>query len=218
MRIAPDLRVVGHSLGEAAQGGMKEFAHDLAALLDSLNIDQVVLCGLSMGGYIAFEMVRRYRQRLRGLILCNTRAETDSPDGRLARDHLIALVRESGREALAEHMLPKLLAPGSLETLPAVVEHVQAMMLRNHETGIIDALIAMKHRADASPLLGDIDVPTLVVAGEADQLIPMERARAMSAAIPDARFTLIPASGHLAPLEQPITTSRVLSGFLEGLE
>jgi pimeloyl-ACP methyl ester carboxylesterase len=114
-------------------------------------------------------------------------------------------------------MLPKLLAPSSLETLPQVVEHVEAMIGRNHTDGIIAALSAMKHRADSTGLLPTIGKQTLVVAGAQDQLIPVAQSRTMAAAIPGAQFTVIPEAGHLAPLEQPVATSLVIGGFLESL-
>lgn len=217
LRVAPDLRVVGHELEHSALSGMGELADDLAAVLDVLEIEKAVLCGHSMGGYVALEMLRRHPERLSGLILCHTRAEADTADGRKARDEMADLVRRAGTSAVVERMLPKLFAPSSLEALPHVVEHVEAMISRNHAEGIIDALVAMKHRADSSDLLSTINVPTLVVAGAHDQLIPVGQSRAMAAAIPTAQFAVIPETGHLAPLEDPQATGRVLGEFLEAL-
>lgn len=218
LRLAPDLRVVEHQSVDSRASSMSELADDLAAVLDTLEIEKAVLCGHSMGGYVAFEMLRRHPQRLNGLILCNTRAEADSADGREARDEMAALVRHFGTSSVVERMLPKLLAPSSIEALPQVVEHVEAMISRNHAEGIIDALGAMKHRADSKDLLSTIRVRTLVLAGAHDQVIPVERSRAMAAAIPGAQFTVIPEAGHLAPLEEPVATSRVLGEFLEALD
>lgn len=217
MRIAPDLRTVTQPLGEGVRRGMRTLADDLVAVLDGLAVERATVCGLSMGGYVAFEMVRRHADRMKALILCCTRAEADSARGREARDELIELVRTAGTVALVERMLPTLVAPAARETMPQVIEHVEAMIMRNRAAGIVDALTAMKHRVDSTRLLSSIDIPTLVIAGVDDQLIPIESMKAMAAAIPEAQLTLIPDAGHLAPLEQPVVTSRVVSKFLESV-
>jgi pimeloyl-ACP methyl ester carboxylesterase len=216
-RIAPDLRTVHASLGARAVEGMGELAEDAVALLDALGIARAVVCGLSMGGYVAFELFRRHRDRVQALVLSNTRAEAETAEGARARDELAALVRAAGPMALADRLLPRMLAPTAMETLPHVVEHVRKMIARHTVDGVVDALEAMKHRPEATPLLGGIDVPTLVVAGEQDQIVSPEVARAMAARIPGAQFNLIPGAGHLAPLEEPVATSRVVGGFLESL-
>lgn len=213
-RIAPDLRGMGLS-DVPNHYSMAEYADDLAALLDALSAPKAVVCGLSMGGYIAFEMLRRHRDRVRALILCNTRTEADSEDGKRRRNEMIALVQRQGAGALADLMLPQLLAPASLRVMPAVVEHVRTMVTGTPPAGVIGALEAMRDRLDSSAMLATIDLPTLVIAGRDDQLIPTAASRKLADAIPGAQFTLIPDAGHLCPLEQPVATSRVISEFLE---
>jgi pimeloyl-ACP methyl ester carboxylesterase/acyl-CoA thioesterase FadM len=215
-RIAPDLRGMGLS-DLADRYSMADYADDLAALLDALNAAQAVICGLSMGGYIAFEMLRRHRERVKALILCNTRAEADSEEGRRKRDEMIELLEREGPSALAETMIPKLLAPLSLGAMPQVVEHLKSMITGSPADGLAGALRAMRDRPDSTPLLTEIAVPTLVIAGRDDQLIPPAASRKMAEAIPNAQFTLIPDAGHLAPLEQPVATSRVIAEFLEAV-
>jgi pimeloyl-ACP methyl ester carboxylesterase len=114
-------------------------------------------------------------------------------------------------------MVPRLLAPASLQTQPDVVRQVRAMVAGNPAAGLIAALAAMRDRPDARPLLPEIRVPTLVIAGSDDQLIPLAEARAMAEAIPGAQLAVIPDAGHLAPLEQSVNTSRVIREFLEAL-
>lgn len=215
-RIAPDLRGMGLS-DVPEHYSMADYADDLAALLDALRVDRAVVCGLSMGGYVAFEMWRRHRDRFRGLILCNTRAEADSETGRKKREEMIALVERDGPTALAETMIPQLLAPSSLSAMPQVVQHLRAMIANSQLAGIVGALRAMRDRPDSTELLGSITVPTLVIAGRDDQLIPPAASKRMAEAIPGAQFTLIPDAGHLAPLEQPVVTSRVIAEFLEAV-
>ncbi|UCF40106.1 MAG: alpha/beta fold hydrolase [Gemmatimonadota bacterium] len=217
-RIAPDLRGMG--LSDVPQSGrysMAEYADDLAALLAKREVEETVICGLSMGGYIALEFVRRYRSMVRALILTNTRAEADTPEGKAGRDEMAQLVEREGAGALADVLLPKLLSPSSLSAMPQVVEHVRTMITGSPVAGLIGALTAMKDRPDSTPSLQQIDVPTLVVTGREDLLIPVEHSRTMADAIPGAQCTVIPEAGHLTPMEQPIATSRVIGEFLEAL-
>ena len=217
-RIAPDLRGMGQSDAPDLGYGMAIYAADLAALLDTLGVDDVILCGHSMGGYIAFEFLRTWRSRVRGLILIDSRAEADSPDGRRARDAAAASAREGGAAAIAETMLPRMLAPATMLHRPDVVEEVRGVMARTPVPGIAGALAAMRDRAGSETLLPTLsDVPTLILVGEQDSVSPPDQARAMAQAIPGARFATIADAGHLAPVEQPSATTKILREFLGSL-
>ena len=213
-RIAPDLRGLGTTEGPSTGYSMAEYADDLAALLDVLKIERTVVCGLSMGGYVAFEFLRRHTSRVRGLLLLNTRAERDGDDARRRRDEMIAAVRRDGVLVLEDLLLDQLIAPGSLETMPQLAERLRAMLERHTQQGVVGAIEAMRDRGDSTELLPTIDVPTLVVAGKEDQLISVESSRKMAAAISGSQFTVIPDAGHVTPLEQPIATGRVVGEFL----
>jgi YbgC/YbaW family acyl-CoA thioester hydrolase len=216
--IAPDLRGMGQSDAPDLGYNMETYAADLAALLDLLGVDDVVLVGLSMGGYIAFEFVRGWRERVRGLVLMDTRAEADTPDGKKNRDAAAATAREQGAEAIAEAMLPKVLGPSTLAGAPATVERVRAMMAATPVAGIIGALGAMRDRPDSTPMLpGLAGVPTLVIVGDEDELTPPAQARAMADAIPGASLVVIRSAGHLPTMERPVETTDALLAFLEGL-
>jgi pimeloyl-ACP methyl ester carboxylesterase len=216
-RIAPDLRGAGASSAPADGYSMGRYADDLVAVLDALEVPRAVVCGLSMGGYVAFELVRRYPDRLAGLVLCDTRAESDTEEGRRSRDELATLAEHEGAAAVAERMLPKMLAPTTVAEQPELVAEVRAMMQRAPVAGLVGALRAMRERPDSTPVLPAIRVPTLVIVGEEDQVTPPAGVERMAAAIPGARVARIPAAGHLAPLEQPIPTSSALAEFLAGL-
>ncbi len=216
-RIAPDLRGMGLSDAPAHGYSMREYVEDQVALLDALGVERAVVCGLSMGGYVAFELMRRHADRVRALVLANTRAAADTLDARRRRDELIQLVEREGAGALADAMIETLLAPSSLAAMPQVVRHLRTMIAGSSKEGVIGALRAMQERADATPLLPTLAVPTLVVAGREDRLVPPEEAKLMADAIPEAQFTAIAEAGHLAPIEQPIAMSRVLGEFLEAV-
>jgi 3-oxoadipate enol-lactonase len=216
-RIAPDLRGMGQSDAPDLGYSMNIYASDLAALLDALGIEDVVLCGHSMGGYIAFEFVRHWRARVKGLVLVDTRAEADTPDARRARDQASTLAREAGAVAIAESMLPKMLSPVT-QARPNVVAQVQAMMAGTPVSGIIGALAAMRDREGSEALLPTLaGVPTLVLVGDADTLTPPDSAQKMAQAIPGAQFGLIGDAGHLPPVEQPAATTERLRQFLDSL-
>jgi YbgC/YbaW family acyl-CoA thioester hydrolase len=217
-RIAPDLRGMGQSDAPDLGYGMSIYAADLAALLDALAIDDVILCGLSMGGYIAFEFLRNWRPRVRGLVLMDTRAEADTSEGRRARDAAAATARERGAAAVAESLLPKMLAGSTISGRPEVVEWVRGLMAATPVAGMVGALAAMRDREGSESLLPALaGIPTLVIVGEADGLTPPDQARALAQAIPGARLAIIPGAGHLPPVEQPEATTRSLQEFLSSI-
>jgi YbgC/YbaW family acyl-CoA thioester hydrolase len=214
-RVAPDLRGVGESSAPGDGYSIVRYADDLIGVLDALEIDRAVVCGLSMGGYIAFELMRRYAARVSALVLCDTRPEADTADGRRGREELIQLALERGAEAVGERLLPRLLAAATFTDQPEVVEQYREMTRRVSVPGMVGALRAMRERPDSTSSLGQIRVPTLVIVGSEDQVSPPAVAEAMVRAIPGAELALVPGAGHLAPLEQPLVTSRALEGFLE---
>jgi YbgC/YbaW family acyl-CoA thioester hydrolase len=214
-RVAFDLRGMGHSDAPDLGYSMATYADDLAGLLNALGEERVVLCGLSMGGYIAFEFLRRYRQRVRSLILMDTRAEADSAEGRKARDALIAKVREQGAIAAAEAMLPRFFTP---TVPPEIIQEVRQMIMRTPVPGIVGALSAMRERPDSTPLLPTlVGLPSLVIVGQEDMITPPPIAEALAAALPEARLVEIPGAGHLPSVEQPVPTTRAILKFLQGL-
>ncbi|HUK21122.1 MAG TPA: alpha/beta fold hydrolase [Gemmatimonadales bacterium] len=216
-RIAPDLRGVGDSTAPDGGYAIARYADDLVRLLDSLRVNRAVVCGLSMGGYIAFDLVTRHADRVNALILCDTRPQADNDAARRARDAMAELARTRGVDAVGDEMLPRLLAGATISDQPEVVQQFREMCRRIPVTGMVGALTAMRDRADSSGMLGSIRAPTLVVVGSEDRASPPEVARQMADAIPGARLAVIPGAGHLAPLEQPLATTRALEDFLESV-
>jgi pimeloyl-ACP methyl ester carboxylesterase len=213
--LAPDLRGFGASDVTEGKVTMRQFARDLGEMLDALGISEpVALAGLSMGGYIAFQFWQEFSPRLAALILCDTRANPDSPQA--AADRLAAadrVVRE-GAAALAEGMLPKLLSPHTRQTNPQLAETLRRTMLANPRQGIAAAARGMAERPDMTPRLGEIRCPVLVVVGADDGISPPAEMRAMAAAIPHSHVVEIPQAGHMSPLEQPAAVNRAIVEFL----
>lgn len=214
-RIAPDLRGMGASDAPDLGYSIETYAGDLAALLDTLGVDDTVLCGLSLGGYVAFEFLRRWRRRVRGLVLLDTRAEADSAEAKRARDAAAARAREHGPAAVADDLLERMLAPGTRLRAPEVAAEVREMMAATPLAGMVGALGAMRDRPDSTGLLPALGgLPTLVLVGEEDVLTPPDQVRALAQAIPGARFVAVPGAGHLPPVEQPAATTGALLEFL----
>jgi pimeloyl-ACP methyl ester carboxylesterase len=216
-RIAPDLRGAGESSPTGGGYSMTTYADDLVGMLDGLGIDQAVVCGLSMGGYILFELLRRHTARVRAAILISTKAEPDSTDAKRGRDELAEVAEREGAGAVATRLLPRVLAPATLAGQPDVVAQVRGMIERTPVAGIVGALRAMRDRVDSTPLLAGLQLPVLVVAGAEDPIAPSAGMRAMARSIAGAQFAEIPGAAHLAPLEQPLGMNRVLRDFLAGL-
>ncbi len=212
-----DLRGHGESDAPLWRYRVEEFADDVAAVLDHLGLAQVVLAGLSMGGYVAFAFARRHRGRLRGLVLADTRAPADTDEGRAGRFRMAQAAQTNGASAVADAMLPKLLAPISLQSRPELVSHVRAMIETMRVSGIAGDLMAMADRPESVSLLPTLHCPTLVVVGEDDQATPVADARFMAERLPRARLAVIPQAGHLPNLEQPELFNRTLREFLATL-
>lgn len=213
--ISVDLRGHGESDAPLWRYTMDQFADDVKGLLDHLAIQQAVLVGLSMGGYVMFALYRKHRERVRGLVFADTRAEPDSPEQTAWRFRLAQRAYKEGAQAVVEEMLPKLLAPTSYQTKRALVEQVRAIMTGSQISGIAGDLMAIAERPDSTALLKEITCPTLVLVGEMDALTsPVENKR-IADGIPGARFQIILSAGHLSNLEQPEIFNEALRSFGE---
>jgi 3-oxoadipate enol-lactonase len=215
--IAPDLRGHGDSPAPEGDYSIDEMADDVIALLDFMSLDiPVVVGGLSMGGYVALSLVARYPERVRALMLMDTRAAADSPEAAAKREELAGAVLAAGNPGPAvEAMIPRLFSRLTLENRPERVTPIRRLMEQNTARGVVGALRAMARRPDRSALLRNIRVPTLVLVGEGDVVTPPAEARAMADAIPGARLEVIPWAGHLAPYENESVANGVILRFLE---
>ncbi|MCW5877796.1 MAG: alpha/beta fold hydrolase [Anaerolineales bacterium] len=215
--LAPDLPGFGDSAAVDA-ASVESYAEDCVALLDALDIlEPVAVGGLSMGGYIALAFARLFPERVGALLLLSTRAGADSAEAKAGRDATIAKVQEQGPGVVAEGMFPKLLAPDTYTAQPAVAAELQAIMATASQAGVVAALGAMRDRPDASQLLPQLHMPTLVVHGVQDQVIPYSEAEAMAAALPNGQLELIEGAGHVPNLEQPQRFNQIVRDFLASI-
>jgi pimeloyl-ACP methyl ester carboxylesterase len=216
--IAPDLRGFGNSAPPSDTSGysLGAFADDAAGLLDRLGVEKVVLGGLSMGGYTAFEFLRRYPERVSAVILADTRPDRDAPAVLERRTAQQKKVAKSGGASLVEAMLPAMLSEETRTARPHVTETLTALMEQSDRSWI-GALEAMKNRSDSTGELGALAVPVLIVVGQHDALSAPEVAKDMQERIPQARLVVIEGAGHISNLEAPGAFNAALESFLEGL-
>jgi pimeloyl-ACP methyl ester carboxylesterase len=212
--IAPQLRGFDGGAGDPPAASVDDYAGDVIDLLDALQVKQAVIGGLSMGGYVAFALLRLAARYVQGLVLADTRSQADTPDGVAGRTRLLQVVQDKGPSAVADEMIPKLLGETTRSTRPAVVELVRSLAVSNSSDAIAGAIRALMTRPDSTPLLSSIHVPTLVLVGDEDAVTPPPASEEMHRAIAGSELVRIPQAGHLSNLEQPELFNAALAAFL----
>jgi 3-oxoadipate enol-lactonase len=219
--IAPDFRGFrGPASPPALPVGpmaMDDYAKDVIALLDALELRTAVVCGLSMGGYVAFALWRLAPHRLRGLVLADTRAGADTEEGRAKRGEMLALLKREGAAGVATQMLPNLLGKTTHQSRPEIVTRVRQLIEANSSPAIAAAIGALRDRFDARPLLPGICMPMRLIVGAEDTLTPPDLSDEMRLQLPDADLTVIHEAGHLSNLEVPWLFSGTLTAYLTSL-
>ncbi|MGF1470220.1 MAG: alpha/beta fold hydrolase [Rubrobacteraceae bacterium] len=215
--IMPDYPGFGRSPYPPAQPDMRFYAERIRELLDKLELERVILGGLSMGGYVAFACLKLFSERVSGLLLANTRPEPDAEEIRENRKNMAQRVSEEGVGVLIELQMERLLSSTTLQNEPLIVEQVKTMILESSPDGVVGALGAMRDRKDATPLLPGIQVPTLVIGGEEDGISSPEVMAAMSERIPDSEHHTLSGAAHLSNLEAPGDFNAALKEFLKQL-
>ncbi|TLU58798.1 MAG: alpha/beta fold hydrolase [Chlorobium sp.] len=179
-----------------------DYAHELVALVDSLGIERVSVVGLSMGGYQAFELYRLYPEKIASLVLCDTKAEGDTPEARSLREAFIHAVEIGGADEAAGRMIPNFFTTGSYEMKPKLVDEAEAMITRQSAKVINATMRAIMTRNDATSLLASITCPVMVLNGAEDKVTTPATAELISSGIPGAELRLISGAGHISNMEQ----------------
>jgi len=213
--ILPDLR--GHGDSDVGEGPatMDKHAADLARILDAEEIGRLPMAGVSIGGYVLFEFWRRARGRVAALILCNTKAQADTPEGRAARLQGAAEVMERGTEPFLQSMVPKLLSATTRSTRPDLVEQALAMMRKMAPIDIAQVQRGMAERPDSVPTLKTINVPSLLITGDEDAMTGVSEAELMRQHIAASQMAVVPKAGHYSPFERPEEVTQIMRPFLE---
>lgn len=216
--LTPDLRGFGSSPRGEEPPALAAMADDVVRLLDRLGLDRVVLGGLSMGGYVTLDLLRRHAERVRAVVLADTKASADAGPARANRLRIADTVTaERSPRVLHEAVLPNLLGPATTRARPEVVQRVSELLDRADPDAIAWAQRAMAARGDAFDVLRSLTVPVLVVRGSDDALSTRADADAMAVAAADARVVELPGVGHLSAMEDPAGFAGALAGFLDAL-
>lgn len=202
--IVPDLRGFGDSITIDTPYTMDNFASDIAGLLDQLNIKKVAIAGHSMGGYVALAFARLYPERVSGFGLIGSQVLADPPDRKEARYKSAADVEENGIDGVVEAMAGKFTSDVRLQ------EFARESMKAQQPAAYIGALKAMAERQDSTPLLASMKYPIVLIHGDADVLIPVDRAREAKAALPHAHLVEVPGAGHMPMMENKEMTAEAL--------
>ncbi len=210
--VAPDVAGFGRSFPVPHTATFDDDARDVVALFDHLGEKEAVVVGASMGGYIAFALMRVAAERVRGLVLADTRAEADTDEIRRSRQEMLETLDRDGAAAVVDGMLPRLLGRTTHKSRPDIVARVREIGARQPPGGIRAAIHRLMGRPDSTPLLSAIRCPTLVIAGVEDAITDPDVARGMQQRIPEARLALIDEAGHLASLERPEAFNAALWG------
>lgn len=213
--IAPQLRGFDGAASDPPASSIDDYAADVIDLLDALHVDEAVIGGVSMGGYIAFAMFRHAARYFQGLILADTKSQADTPEALDGRSKMLQLVQEKGPAAVAVEMIPKLLGETTRRTRPEIVDQVRALVLANSTEAIAGAIRALMTRPDSTPLLPTIHVPALILVGDEDVVTPKPAAEELHRGVAGSQLTIVPAAGHLSNLEQPGAVNAALAHFLD---
>jgi 3-oxoadipate enol-lactonase len=212
--IAPQYRGFDGGAGDPPASSIDDYAGDVIDLLDALHIDTAVFGGQSMGGYVAFAILRHAARYVQGLVLADTKSDADTADGVAGRKRMLQLAQQHGPSTVADEMIPKLLGETTRRERPDVVERVRALVLASSTDAIAGAIRALMTRPESTPLLETVHVPTLIIVGAEDTVTPPTAAQALQRRIAGSELVEIPAAGHLSNLEQPDLFHQALASFL----
>ncbi len=213
-----DVRGHGQSEIDTGQYSIEFFVDELEMLMDEVKLDQAILCGLSMGGYIALRAIERIPDQVTGLILCDTKSQSDDDQGRINRAIAVRSIEQMGLKGFTLDFLKAILAEDTHKNNPGLVQQCYDIIIKNDRTGVCGALLALACRTDTTHVLPDIKVPTLIIVGENDGLTTPDMSKDMDKLIPNSELSIIPDAGHMSNLENPEEFNKTLFEFLKKLE
>jgi 3-oxoadipate enol-lactonase len=212
--------VRGHGSSDVGDGQftIELFADDLIALLNYLSLDTTILCGLSMGGYIALRAAEKHPDRISGLVLCDTKSEGDTDETKVKRTAAMNMVKVSGIKYFAEDFIKSIFCKNTFIYNPETIEFIKNIICENSALGICGTMLALASRTDTTPSLSSINIPTCIIAGEYDTLTPPTVMQAMHKTIKDSEFHILSNAGHLSNLENSKAFNEKLFSFLKQYE
>ncbi|NLT50587.1 MAG: alpha/beta hydrolase [Ignavibacteria bacterium] len=216
--VSYDIRGFGESYVGDGQYTLEAYASDLFSIITELNLIRPVLCGLSLGGYIALRTLERDQSRFRGAVLCNTKSEADSGKDKLLRYSKIDEINLKGLEKFTGEFIKSCFSEKTLGEKENFVSSLIENGCKNNPRGVKGGLFAILSRTDTTDFLPQIKIPALVIAGEKDKKTPAAEMKKMAEKIPDSKFTIIKNAGHISPLENSEEVNAALIAFLKGIK
>jgi 3-oxoadipate enol-lactonase len=215
--IMPDLRGHGESgLGDG-HATIQKHASDVAHVMTDAAVERAPIVGVSIGGYVIFELWRRFRERISALVLCNTKAPADAPEARTSRLQSANDVLQRGTEPFFEAMAQKCLAETTRHSRPDLVEGALRMMRKMSAKDVAGVQRGMAERPDSTSTLKTINVPTLIITGGEDKMTGLPEAELMKQNIPNSQMKVVAKAGHYSPWEQSEQVGRLLRQFLDSI-
>ncbi len=215
--IAIDLRGFGKSTDEKSKLSIDLFGEDVIAFLDKLNIEKAIICGLSMGGYLALNLVHRFPERFTALILCDTQCVADTREAREKRLETIKQINLEGTDTFNKNFIKSVFHPKSLTDKQEIVENLKSIVVANPKEIITAGLTALADRAETCSTLNKIQIPTLIICGRQDEVTPLAQSEFMHENIKGSVLRIIDEAGHVSNLEQPEEFNQHLVEFLTSL-
>jgi pimeloyl-ACP methyl ester carboxylesterase len=212
--IALDIRGFGKSTDEESHLGMDLFANDLILFIDKLGLEKVIICGLSMGGFIALNAMKRFPSRFEALILCDTQCIPDSHDVKVKRYKTIEDIKEYGVSNFNEGFIKNVFHEDSITNKPELVEQLRSVVFSNSKHIICQGLIALAERSETCSILDKITIPTLIICGKEDAITPLDESKFMNKNINGSVLHIINSAGHVSNLEEPAKFNKLLRNFL----
>lgn len=212
--IACDIRGFGKSKDEESHFSMDLFANDLILFIDKLDLDKVIICGLSMGGYIALNAMQRFPSRFEAMILCDTQCIADSHEVKAKRFNTIDEINEFGKTNFNEGFIKNIFHENSLTNKPELVEKLRSVVFSNSKHIISQGLIALAERSETCSFLDGITIPTLIICGREDVVTPLDESKFMNKQIKGSILHVINNAGHVSNLEEPLKFNKLIRDFL----
>jgi 3-oxoadipate enol-lactonase len=213
--IAYDVRGHGETEAGSSAFSVSQFGDDLIALMDALHIEKAIVAGLSMGGYIALNAIKKSPDRFAGLLLCDTQCGADTAEGKEKRKKTIDFIKRNGLEVYAQESLKNLFAPASLEGKMNEVLFIEETILQSKADNICLTLQALADRKETCSSLKKIKVPVAILVGQEDKVTSPETAEKMHKSITGSTLHIIEEAGHLSNLEKPDVFNEYVLQFLK---
>lgn len=216
--IAYDVRGHGESMADTAQMNINQLSDDLFSFMDAIAVESAIICGLSMGGYIALSAILNQPARIEALILCDTQCGADTDQAKQKRMDVIDSVQKNGLTQYAHDSVQKLFCEASLVNKPNEVSSIEQTILRTSVETVVNTLKALADRKETCSRLHQINIPVMILVGQSDQITPPEVSQKMQDLIKGSTLQVIEKAGHLSNLENPASFNGHLQGFLTSIQ